>query len=160
MLFLFNFTLNKKVRIFVNTFYQIFMAYFQHILVVDDDSITIMIVEKMAKLAGFAENVHSVLNGLQAKNFLANRALYFPHEMPEIILLDLQMSVMSGWEFLDWYSIWQSDLPEKPPVYIFSSSLNLDDEKRANAYSVVVGFIIKPLTNDILLNIARERKKA
>lgn len=135
------------------------MAYLQHILVVDDDSITIMIVEKMAKLVGFSEQVHSVLNGLQAKDFMINRALYFPHEMPEIILLDLQMSVMSGWEFLDWYSIWQTDLTEKPPVYIFSSSLNLDDERRALTYSIVKGFIIKPLTNEILFKIATERKK-
>lgn len=135
------------------------MDYFQHILVVDDDSITILIVERMAKLSSFSNHIHSVFNGLQAKEFMTNRALYFPHEMPEIILLDLQMGVMTGWEFLDWYSTWQTDLIEKPPVYIFSSSLNFDDEKRALEYTVVNGFIIKPLTKEILNRIATERKK-
>ena len=132
---------------------------FQHILVVDDDSITILIVERMAKLANFSKQIHSVFNGLQAKEFMINRALYYPHEMPELILLDLQMGVMTGWEFLDWYSVWQTDLVEKPPVYIFSSSLNFDDEKRALAYSIVNGFIIKPLTNDKLQRILTERNK-
>ncbi len=135
------------------------MNYFQHILVVDDDVITIFIVEKMAKLAFFSKHTYAVFNGLQAKEFIIDRALYFPHEMPEIILLDLQMGIMTGWEFLDWYNAWQTDLKEKPVVYIFSSSLNFEDEKRALAYPVVVDFIIKPLTKEVMQRIAMERKK-
>lgn len=135
------------------------MAHLKNILVVDDDAITIMIVSKMAVIAGFSEHVSSSLNGLEAKHFLIEKSLNFPDDLPEMILMDLQMGVMSGWEFLDWFTSWQSDVIRKPPIYIFSSSLNWEDEKKAMTYNAVKGFIIKPLTYDILVKIATEIKQ-
>lgn len=132
------------------------MAHLKNILVVDDDAITIMIVSKMALMAGLSEHVSSSLNGLEAKHFLIEKALNLADDLPEMILLDLQMGVMSGWEFLDWFTPWQLDVQRKPPIYIFSSSLNWEDEKKAMTYNVVKGFIIKPLTYDILVKIATE----
>jgi len=65
--------------------------------------------------------------------------------VPEIILLDLNMPVMDGWEFLE---IFQQRFPEfaaKTKIFILSSSINPSDREKAKSESNVVDFLSKPL---------------
>lgn len=63
--------------------------------------------------------------------------------IPGLILLDLDMPVMDGWEFLD--SLVLLPVAEQTCVFILTSSIHPDDRKKANRYSVVKGFLSKPL---------------
>lgn len=64
---------------------------------------------------------------------------------PDIILLDLNMPIHSGWDFLDYYE--RLDLPKKcKNVCILTTSLGSQDREKSKNYHIVKGFEEKPLT--------------
>lgn len=64
-------------------------------------------------------------------------------DFPDVILLDIYMPIMNGFEFLEQYS---EKFQHKPSsVFAMSNSLSKEDQTRANEFSVVKGFITKPL---------------
>lgn len=68
----------------------------------------------------------------------------------DIILLDLNMPDMNGWDFLDEYQ----KLPaHKACVYILTSSLDTRDKLRSKEYEVVKGYFDKPLKNHYIAEI-------
>jgi CheY-like chemotaxis protein len=54
------------------------------------------------------------------------------------------MPVINGWEFLDKYM--EICPHRKDKIVILSSSIDFQDRQRANEYTVVSGFLEKPLT--------------
>ncbi len=64
-------------------------------------------------------------------------------DFPDVILLDIYMPIMNGFEFLDRYS--QRHSHKHTSIFAMSNSLSKEDQQRANEYSVVKGFITKPL---------------
>ena len=63
-----------------------------------------------------------------------------------IILLDLNMPLMTGWEFLERFEELDKKIKNQYKIFIHSSSANLLDMQRARTYKTVVDYIIKPLT--------------
>jgi CheY-like chemotaxis protein len=123
------------------------MPGFKKILIVDDDIITVTICERMMKISNFAEEVVKCADGQQAREYLLKNI-----PQPDVILLDLHMGIMNGWEFLEWYQRWTPAF-NYPPVYVLSSSLSQEDSKRSQAYEQVKGYIVKPITIDHLNEI-------
>lgn len=79
-------------------------------------------------------------------------------QMPDIILLDLNMPIMDGWGFLDEFS--KLPLKNKPQVYIVSSMYGENEMKRAKEYELVRDFITKPLISKNLNDIITMSKTA
>src|SRR5258708_37863291 len=114
------------------------MAVFTKVLFIDDDFITTNICERMMKLVDFTDEFISTADGLQAKEYmLANLSA-----LPDIIFVDLHMTVMNGWEFLAWFESWSKSSGTKILVYVLSSSLSKEDFEQAYMYKVN-GYIIK-----------------
>jgi len=127
------------------------MPVFDKVLLVEDDPITILVCKRTIEIAGFANNVKSVINGQEAIDYLKDNT-----EIPDLILLDLNMPILNGWEFLEWFITWVKDAAKVPAVYILSSTVDPEDQKKAMEYSCVKGFISKPLTKEHLANLAKE----
>jgi len=106
----------------------------KQILVVDDDEIFRLTASITLK------NAFSGVAVLYAKH--GEEALLILNDNnPDVILLDLNMPVMDGWEFL------RAAIPiNLPPVYIVSSSIDPNDKKKAMIDNRIKGFIEKPLT--------------
>lgn len=88
------------------------------------------------------------INGKEAVKYLDEQAR---KNRKFLVLLDLNMPIMNGWEFLE---ICQSR-PYSDQIYIVivtSSSYKMDSEKAAG-YERVVGYYQKPLTVDKLSEI-------
>jgi len=127
------------------------MSTFKKILFVDDDAITVTIYERTMRVSNFCEEVVSCSNGQLAKDYLLANA----DALPQIIFLDINMHVMSGWEFLKWFEKWIAGLKTDIPVYMLSSSLSLEDAEKSKKFKLVRGYITKPITIEHLRIIAK-----
>lgn len=91
----------------------------------------------------------------------AQEAIYFLEKNQKagepffgLILLDLNMPGMDGWEFLSSYEAHiSSDFRDKPKIFMVTNSDNPEDIARAEASSILSGFVSKPLTEIDLTKI-------
>ncbi len=118
------------------------------ILLVDDDEINNFISIKLIKKAVENTAISACLNGRFAIEELVEIQKHDPSLLPDFILLDINMPIMNGWEFLDEYKRLNIDPLGKSKIYIISSSVFSNDINKARSYPLVKNFISKPLSVD------------
>ena len=124
------------------------------VLLIDDDEPTTFINKKIIQSSGLIETIHTANSGLEALNFLGRKADQ-PNEIltPDLILLDINMPAMDGWEFLTEYKKLEITDPKAIVIVMLTTSLNPDDELKAKEIKEVYGFKNKPLTKQMLEDI-------
>lgn len=101
------------------------------VLVVDDDSVLHFLMKKMLLGLGVApEAIQTALSGKEALDFIVTRQLS-GEPLPDLILLDLNMPVMGGFEFLEAYKKLPFHNPDTTRIIILSSSINSQDVNRS-----------------------------
>ncbi|OOQ58823.1 response regulator [Mucilaginibacter pedocola] len=118
------------------------------VLLVDDDEINNFISIKLIKKALANTDIMACLNGRFAIDQLADIQRKDPSKLPDYILLDINMPIMNGWEFLDEYKRINLDPLGKSKIFIISSSVFSNDINKARSYPLVKDFISKPLNVD------------
>lgn len=71
----------------------------------------------------------------------------------DLLVVDINMPRMDGFEFANAYLQLYPELRGSAPIFISSSSLNPEDEKRAKMHPSVSGFIKKPITRESIEEI-------
>ncbi|PWK77860.1 response regulator receiver domain-containing protein [Mucilaginibacter oryzae] len=115
------------------------------VLLVDDDEINNFISIKLIKKALLNTEIMACLNGKYAIEQLSEIQRNDPAKLPDYILLDINMPIMNGWEFLDEYQRLNLDPLGKSKIYIISSSVFSNDINKARSYPLVKDFVSKPL---------------
>lgn len=115
------------------------------VLLIDDDEINNFISIKLIKKALLNTEIMACLNGKFAIEQLSDIQRKDPAKMPDYILLDINMPIMNGWEFLDEFKRLNIDPQGKSKIYIISSSVFSNDINKAKSYPLVKDFISKPL---------------
>ena len=127
------------------------------VLCIDDDAITLMICKTTIKRASFSNEVITAFNGQEAieyyKELAVNSSEKDTNDYPQIIFLDLNMPIVSGWEFLDDFMNLFYAKFNKTKVIILSSTVDPLDKERAKKYPIVVDFFCKPITKEMLSEI-------
>lgn len=116
------------------------------ILLVDDDPIFKVTANFFLKKAFEEIEIIACNNGEEGLEELSKQFI-------TLILLDLNMPVMNGWEFLE-------QLPAKYhhiPIYIISSSDDHTDLSRALKFEYTKAFIGKPLTLENIVELSELR---
>ena len=86
------------------------------------------------------------MNGKEALDYLVNNK----ETDVDLILLDINMPVMNGWQFLSNIErVWR-EIEKSIPIFILSSSVNTYDKEKSAEYKSVKGFINKPLNDNDL----------
>lgn len=125
-----------------------------NILLVEDNKLTNILNTKFLKKIEVADHIHAVEDGKQAIDYLiktgnlgesSNGEHLDP--VPDLILLDLNMPVMDGWEFLDEFKKIKKDLND-PRVVVLTTSPDPNDEERAKSIEEVLDYCQKPLSRD------------
>ena len=123
-----------------------------NLLVIDDDDINIFIIKKIVEKTGFDIDMVSKSNGQQAIDYL-NEAIAAQNQLPHLILIDINMPVMNGWEFVEAYQ--RLGIAQPVDLYILSSSVYENDIEKTKSYSSVKGFISKPLSIERLTELIK-----
>lgn len=124
-----------------------------NLLVIDDDDINIFIIKKIVDKTGFDIEMTSKSNGQQAVEFLQT-AITNQTAFPDLILIDINMPVMNGWEFVEAYT--KLEVPKDVDLYILSSSVYENDIEKTKSYTNVKGFISKPLSMERLIELLKD----
>jgi len=110
-------------------------------LIVDDDEISRFLIEHVINQLGVVREIVSITNGKEAVEFyLASGKNY-----PDLVILDIRMPLLDGFEFLDWYE--SNGLSGKSKFVILTSSERDIDMDKAKEYQDIIGYISKPLTS-------------
>jgi CheY-like chemotaxis protein len=127
------------------------------ILLVDDDEMVNCLNTIRISKAGIAEEIETVLNGQKALEFLTSTGQFVTNDnsttRPLLIILDINMPVMDGWEFIEEYQ--KTDVSEKDKIIIVmhTTSTNPADQLRAESIPEISSFTKKPLTQELLNTI-------
>lgn len=114
-------------------------------LIVDDDTLTQLIHRKALERAGIASSPESFPDGEKALKFLLD---HYSEENNYLVFLDLNMPVMDGWAFLD--EMGRNFQGTNIHVVIVTSSVSAEDRARANGYTQVLKYLVKPISLDSL----------
>ena len=128
------------------------MSQFNLLFLIDDDHPTNYYHTIVVKNSMTVKNVKSFLSSRvalkyfeEAQNGLQDEKQF---EIPDIIMLDINMPEINAWDFLEAYE--KLTLPSKPIIIILSTSRNPRDISKAKNNSNIYEFINKPLTVDYL----------
>lgn len=108
--------------------------------IVDDDPVYVFGLQKLISLNRLCNDVIVFQNGLEA----LNRIKSF-ESLPDVILLDINMPVMDGWQFLEEFIQIEPLLKKKITIYMVSSSIETEDYERAKSISQIRNYITKPI---------------
>lgn len=109
-------------------------------VVVDDDKINNMVCESVIKKVNPDNEIRSFLRPDEALEYLNDSA----NATPDILILDINMPEMDGWQFLKEYQ----PVSKKPFIFILSSSSNQEDFESSKIFSQIQGYIVKPFSKD------------
>lgn len=125
------------------------------IWVIDDDAVYQTIINKLIQKSGAFSALSSFINGKEAIVAL-NNSLRNNDSIPDIILLDINMPVMDGWEFMEEIKRIKSKISKHIIIYIVSSSIALEDKNKSKTFTDISGYIPKPVSVEDLLSIVSE----
>ncbi len=127
-------------------------------LSINDNEITLWIQKQILNKSKFSEEVITAFNGLEGLEYF-QKLIYNKTEkqndFPGLILLDLHMPVMDGWEFLCRFSSEIYPHCKNTKVIITSYSIDEVDSERAKEYPFVVDFLTSTLSVHYLESLPR-----
>jgi CheY-like chemotaxis protein len=92
----------------------------------------------------FSETIDVCEDGMKALDYFENLKIS-KEEAPQVLFLDLNMPVLTGWEFLDIFKTrFSNDFPNLK-ILVVSSSVDPTDLQLANNNPMVMSFLSKPI---------------
>jgi CheY-like chemotaxis protein len=124
---------------------------FELIYIIDDDVIFVKITTRLLQLSGICDNFLVFKNGQEALDYIKPRLLH-SEPLADMILLDINMPVMDGWEFLD--NLQKVPNSDKLNINLISSSIDPLDIQKAESYDLIKNFLTKPISVDKLKSLS------
>lgn len=112
-------------------------------LVVDDDEINLYIMTRLVEKAAYKTNMVTKTDGNLGVDYL-EELIENKEELPKLILVDINMPISDGWEFLEKYR--KLKVEQDIDVYVLTSSVFDTDIEKSKNYDFLSGFISKPIT--------------
>ena len=119
------------------------MSNLKKILIIDDDQISTFLTKRIVDSCSMVGESQTFLQSEKALLSIKT-ALSDQIELPDLILLDINMPIFDGWDFINEL---QKTPNYKPiPIVVLSSSIYKEDQDKSMTYPEIQGYLIKPLT--------------
>ncbi|NJB70365.1 CheY-like chemotaxis protein [Saonia flava] len=128
-------------------------------MLIDDSEIDLFVNQKNIEKLEIDSCIKSYTRAKMAVEYLGSledQLSLEPMFVPDIILLDINMPEMNGFEFLNKFSELANEKLERTKIYMLSSTTNLSDMRDADEHTTCNGFINKPITKVKLEKIVNE----
>jgi CheY-like chemotaxis protein len=126
---------------------------YERVLLIDDDELDNFINQKTIEGYNFARNVYVNTSARGAIEFLTNLGLVgsgAPGNYPEVIFIDINMPIMDGFQFAEYFLKRMRDKMPGTKLVILTSSVFYEDIQKALDISEELVFLHKPLTREML----------
>ena len=126
------------------------MKKFNEVYVIDDDKVFHFIIKKLFLKNNIDIKPSFYLNGLEAIEGIKEK-IDLGYSLPDLILLDINMPIMDGWQFLDEFRKTNKEKEKQTTIYLISSSDSISDLNKAKEYQdQITEYMFKPVTvNDL-----------
>jgi CheY-like chemotaxis protein len=122
------------------------------IVVIDDDDIFIFLARNTLMKLNPQLDFQSFADGERALNYFKEKSV-LEEDMPEIILLDINMPYLDGWGFMNEFNKIMLNINKKVLVYIASSSNSKSDYDKAFNLQGIAGYVVKPIIKTNFKNL-------
>lgn len=122
------------------------------ILLIDDDTATNFINSLVIKNAGIDAMIEIKETAMAALDYLS----CVQQDVLGLILLDINMPVMSGWDFMSEYEKLSPEQKARFVIVMLSSSLNHEDKEKAARHKDIAAFLHKPLEEKHILEVVEK----
>ncbi len=112
--------------------------------IVDDFELDRIVAKKMLLKSGLCENIKLYSNAIELLENIKKNPII--NHRAHVVLLDILMPVMSGFQFLDEFENLPLNIQEQYQIISITTSLYKNDLERLNGYSSVKGVLKKPYT--------------
>lgn len=127
-------------------------------MLVDDNMDDNFYHERIIRKNNAADTIVVKETGLEALEYLESTRDP-ANTLPDLIILDINMPGMNGWEFLEEFKKLDEELQSKMVVIMLTTSVNPADEAMAKSYDILADFKTKPLTKEMLEDILTKYHK-
>ena len=131
------------------------MSILQRYIVVDDDRMNNMVSKFIIQRHNKEAEIQLYTDPELALSEICQLSSDADDKRQTIVLLDINMPMMNGWEFLDEFKRLNIDPLGKCKIYIISSSVFSNDINKARSYPLVKDFISKPLNVEKIVELFR-----
>lgn len=123
------------------------MRKLKKVLLVDDSEATNYMNQYFFEKLDACETIIVTKNGKDGLDYLSSiQEEKWGTDLPELIMLDIKMPVMDGFEFLDQYEQFPKEMRKYIITVLLTTSMSIIDRDKAKEYSSVKSFLNKPLT--------------
>ncbi len=126
------------------------------LVIIDDDPIDHFLIKHVLRGNHYFDTTTYTVYGSLILDYIEENKSN-PEKLPDVILVDLNMPIFSGWDFLERMQSLCADIKKNIKVHVLTSSIRPSDKENAGQYPFVRSFISKPLEPCMIENIAQKQ---
>jgi CheY-like chemotaxis protein len=126
---------------------------YNHVMIIDDSEIDVLVSRRLMELTNFASHVTLTSTGEEAVDFLKNEVSNSA-QAPEVILLDMHLPGMSGFDFINIFKTLPGYILDKTKIVVLSAYQKQEEIEKLFENKFIAGQLDKPLAQESLRKLA------